>query len=129
MSGFKGWPAELRSGAERRGERRLPVEIAGAFLREPGYSRAAVTVRDLSLRGFRTEWPYRLRPGAMLWLTLPGLHPMPATVAWAMSFEIGCLFNRALHPAVFDTLVRPFHEAMAPMEATLRDLGDRTRRV
>lgn len=91
---------------EERREARLIVDIEGARLREAGASGTSVGVYDLSPSGFRTEWPYRLRVGDRVWLTLPGLEAQPATVRWTEGFAIGCQFERPIHPSVFDHLLR-----------------------
>jgi len=41
----------------------------------------------------------------VLWITLPGLPPRRATVKWIDRFDIGCEFDEALHPAVFDRII------------------------
>jgi len=89
-----------------RAERRIDVWIDGATLREPGCSAAEVKVHDLSEHGFRTEWPYLLRPGDRVWLKLPEFAAWSAIVAWNHKFELGCKFETALYPAVFDRIVR-----------------------
>ncbi|WP_028639546.1 PilZ domain-containing protein [Novosphingobium acidiphilum] len=84
--------------SERRGisakvqYRRSTVRMAGVTL-------------DLSCHGVRLAAMERLRIGEVLWITLPGLPPRRATVKWADRFDIGCEFDDALHPAVFDRIM------------------------
>jgi len=65
---------------------------------------AGVTL-DLSCHGVRLAAMERLRIGEVLWITLPGLPPRRATVKWIDRFDIGCEFDEALHPAVFDRII------------------------
>ncbi len=65
---------------------------------------AGVTL-DLSRHGVRLAAMERLRKGEPLWITLPGLPPRRATVKWVDRFEIGCEFDEALHPAVFERII------------------------
>ncbi len=88
---------------------RLPLEFP-ATLREPGQMKFQVTVKDLSLTGFRCETSFTLRPGAPVWLTIPGLQGLEATVAWKEQFKYGFAFVGHLHVAVFDHVIRTFGE-------------------
>jgi hypothetical protein len=76
-----------------------------AHLRDPGQTKFEIDVVDLSLAGFRAETSFTLWPGTMVWLTLPGLAPLEAVVAWRDKFRYGCAFSKALHPAVFEHIV------------------------
>ena len=106
-----GLDAELSNwhGADRarrpRKEERIPVEV-GAGLRQRGASGVSVRVLDLSPNGFRAATHLELCKGSDVWLRLPGLEPLHATVAWAQGHYIGCTFERPLHPAVVDMIVR-----------------------
>ena len=86
--------------AERTG-----VEI-GAGLRQRGASGVSVRVLDLSPHGFRAATHLVLPEGSDVWLRLPGLEPFHAKVAWSEGHYIGCAFERPLHPAVVDMIVR-----------------------
>ena len=65
---------------------------------------AGVTL-DLSCHGVRLAAIEKMRSGEVLWITLPGLPPRRSTVKWVDRFEVGCEFDEALHPAVFDRIV------------------------
>jgi hypothetical protein len=65
---------------------RVEVKVA-AGLRQRGAHGVSVQVMDL-------------------WLRLPGLEPCHAIVAWAKGSYVGCRFERPLHPAVLDMIVR-----------------------
>lgn len=104
------------SGTEARNEDRISVWLESATLRERGCSAAPVVVHDLSKHGFRTEWPYLLRNGDMVWLKLPGFEAMESIVAWNSNFQVGCRFQTPLHPAVFDRIVQAYkrHSGQQP---------------
>ena len=103
----------MRAQAARRDSRyatRLDVRL-NAALRELGSSqRFTVDVIDLSLTGFRCETSFNLRVGQAVSVTIPGLAPLEATVAWADGFRYGCAFERALHVAVFDHFVARYRK-------------------
>ena len=84
---------------------RIEVDMS-AGLRQRGASGVSVRVVDLSVHGFRAATHLELPMGADVWLRLPGLEPYHATVAWQEGHFIGCAFERPLHPAVVDMIVR-----------------------
>lgn len=94
-------PSQLRP----RKSQRLQVDL-GAGLRQRGASGVSVRVIDLSAHGFRASTHLDLPEGADVWLRLPGLEPSHAKVAWSEGHYIGCAFERPLHPAVVDMIVR-----------------------
>lgn len=83
---------------------RKPVRIQ-ATLRRQGESKFNANVADLSESGFRVESHYLIPVGAQVWLTLPGLAAIPATVAWSSGHSLGCRFDTPLHPAVLDRVI------------------------
>lgn len=89
---------------ERKSSRR-PVDMS-AGLRQRGAGGVSVQVVDLSAHGFRVATHLELTIGTDVWLRLPGLEPYHATVAWQEGHFIGCAFERPLHPAVVDMIVR-----------------------
>ena len=84
---------------------RVPIEVA-AGLRQRGASGVSVQVMDLSTHGFRAQTHLELSEGSDVWLRLPGLEPCHAVVAWTKGNYIGCRFERPLHPAVLEMIVR-----------------------
>jgi hypothetical protein len=88
----------------RREPRRM-VTITNARFRTPGATSDSVTVDDLSTKGFRVRWQYRVEPGTRVWITLPKLGILPAIVRWNREFELGCQFESPLHPSVFAHLL------------------------
>lgn len=77
-----------------------------AGLRQRGAGAVDVRVIDLSTHGFRAECHLDLAVGTDIWLRLPGLEAWHATVAWQEGYVIGCAFERPLHAAVLNTLLR-----------------------
>jgi len=49
-----------------------------------------IALNDISVSGFRAEWPNTLHHGDPLWLRLPGLAPLEARVVWSDQKWIGC---------------------------------------
>ena len=90
--------------APRVAERAL-CEI-GAGLRQRGASGVSVRILDLSTHGFRASTHLELQKGADVWLKLPGLEALHARVAWMNGYLVGCEFQRPLHPAVLQMVVR-----------------------
>lgn len=88
-----------------RASERVAIEI-GAGLRQRGASGVSVLVMDLSTHGFRASTHLELPEGADVWLRLPGLESYHAKVVWSRGQYIGCAFERPLHPAVLDMIVR-----------------------
>jgi hypothetical protein len=91
--------------ANGRKAERTHVEF-GAGLRQRGASGVTVRILDLSTHGFRASTHLDLQHGADVWLKLPGLEPLHAKVAWSSAHYIGCAFERPLHPAVLQMVVR-----------------------
>jgi hypothetical protein len=94
-------PRRLRD----RKSRRVEVDMSAA-LRQRGASGVSVRVLDLSEHGFRAATHLELPVGMDVWLRLPGLEPYHATVAWQEGHYVGCAFERPLHSAVVEMIVR-----------------------
>ena len=82
----------------------------GAGLRQRGGTGVAIQIMDLSVDGFRASTHLNLAKGTDVWLRLPGLEPYQAKVMWAKGNFIGCAFERPLHPAVLDMIVKKVAE-------------------
>lgn len=91
--------------ADTRATQRLATKL-DARLRDRSGPRGIVRVLDLSLTGFRAETTSNLRPGTLVWVTLPGMQGLEATIAWQRGANIGAAFVRPLHAAVFDHIVQ-----------------------
>ena len=98
------WPGASRERKPRKSQR-IDVEVSAA-LRQRGASGVSVRVLDLSPEGFRASTHLELGKGSDVWLRLPGLEPLHATVAWSTGHFIGCAFERPLHPAVVAMIVQ-----------------------
>lgn len=87
----------------RTAERR--VVMIGVRIRRAGEPWFQSRVADLSVTGFRLQSFMKLAIGSELWVMLPGFEARRARVQWTRGHEAGCLFERALHPAILDHIV------------------------
>ncbi|HEX7952700.1 MAG TPA: PilZ domain-containing protein [Burkholderiales bacterium] len=95
---------ELTGHNGRRVERRpvlIPVKV-----RRPGESWFRSHITDLSVSGFRLQSFMKLVSGDSLWIMLPGFEGRRAQILWSRGHEAGCQFERALHPAILDHIVK-----------------------
>lgn len=97
---------------ERRRAPRLPVQSKAEFRRKRAM-RYTIPIHDLSAEGCRIGSPERLLRGEMIWLQLPSLQPVPATVRWAGLGVSGVEFDSPMHVAVFDMMAG----RLAPIQA------------
>ncbi len=88
-----------------RKSERVPLAM-GAGLRQRGGTGVTIQIVDLSIDGFRATTHLQLVKGNDVWLRLPGLEPYQAKVMWAKGSFIGCAFDRPLHPAVLEMIVK-----------------------
>jgi len=94
----------------RRRSPRAPVSL-DARLGRGGLDRALCKVTDISLHGARLHTYSSLRKGSMIWLTLPRLGQIAATIMWADDFEAGCQFQHPLDDGAFASLADHGHLA------------------
>lgn len=92
---------------ETRTAERRRVRIR-ALVREAGSTRVDIDVVDLSATGFRFESFYGFSPGARVFLSMPGLQPLEAEIAWRDKTTYGCRLVKPLHRAVFETIAARF---------------------
>ncbi|PZU12931.1 MAG: pilus assembly protein PilZ [Sphingobium sp.] len=88
----------------RASERRavqIPVKV-----RRPGETWHSSRIADLSVSGFRLQSFMKLPQGTDLWIMLPGFEGRRARVTWSHAHESGCAFERPLHPAILDHIVK-----------------------
>lgn len=78
----------------------------GAGLRQRGGTGVGIQIMDLSTDGFRASTHLQLEKGTDVWLRLPGLEAYQARVMWAKGSFVGCAFERPLHPAVLEMIVK-----------------------
>ncbi|MBN8808093.1 MAG: PilZ domain-containing protein [Sphingomonas sp.] len=90
---------------ESRRQERVAVAMT-ARLRDRASNKYDVHLLDLSVTGFRAEAHQALDKDMIVWLTIPGMQGLEATVAWRRGKIIGCHFRQPLYPAVLDHIVR-----------------------
>lgn len=76
-----------------------------AQLRQSGGRAFQTVVHDLSLSGFSATAVTRMHPGAVCWLTLPGLEALQAEVVWWEDQLCGCAFSELLSQIVHDNIL------------------------
>ncbi|MDO7834222.1 PilZ domain-containing protein [Sphingobium sp. HBC34] len=86
--------------AERR-HVQIPVKV-----RRPGETWFSSGITDVSVTGFRLQSFMKLSVGSDIWIMLPGFEGRRARVNWTRAHEAGCAFERPLHPAILDHVVR-----------------------
>jgi hypothetical protein len=80
--------------------------LIGVKLRRAGETWFASRIVDLTLEGFRLQSFVKLEAGMELWIMLPGFEGRRATIIWALNHEAGCSFERPLHPAILDHILK-----------------------
>jgi hypothetical protein len=88
----------------RRKAPRAPVSL-DAKLGRGGLDRTLCRVTDLSREGARISSYSALKKDSVIWLTLPGVGQVAATIRWADDFQAGCQFNEPLPEHLYDALV------------------------
>lgn len=96
--------AYSKAAQEDRSAPRARMSIP-AGLRPSGGKSYQTVVRDLSLSGFSATALNRLHKGTLVWLTLPGMESLQATVIWWDNGLVGCAFDRLLSPIIHDNLL------------------------
>lgn len=76
----------------------LNAEIYGA-------RRTLCRVSDISLSGARLRTYSGLKVGSVIWLTLPVVGRVSATVKWADEYNSGCQFAKPLSSETLDSLL------------------------
>ncbi len=92
--------------AQANGRRRVPRAPVSldARIGRGGLDRTLCKVTDLSTHGARIQSYSGFKKGTMIWLTLPEIGQVAATVMWADDFEAGCLCQSTLNDDAFATL-------------------------
>jgi hypothetical protein len=80
--------------------------LIGVKVRRPGEPWFTSRIADVSISGFRLQSFMKLSAGSELWVMLPGFEGRRAKVLWARGPEAGCAFERPLHPAILDHIVK-----------------------
>ena len=80
----------------------LDTEI---FIQQSGSKLCRVTLSDISTSGFRMTSKGCLDPLKPIFIRIPGIQSLSATIRWEGFKDYGCQFSRVLTPAVFDNLL------------------------
>lgn len=96
---------QLEFERKARAAERRHVQIA-VKVRRPGESWYSSRITDVSVTGFRLQSFMKLTIGSDIWVMLPGFEGRRARVTWTRAHESGCAFERPLHPAILDHIVR-----------------------
>lgn len=99
---------DARLAEEGRRAPRIIVQFSHVRLRQMGARSAQTDLHDLSLSGFCAQWLSNLQAGQRIWLTLPELSPLMATVVWNSGTKLGCRFDVPLHTAVLYRLTSTY---------------------
>lgn len=92
-------------GPERRASERRPV-VTEAILRRDGSSRFRARIFDLAETGCKAEMVERSSIADGIWVKLDGLEAIHATVSWVAPPVAGLEFDRPIHRAVFEALLK-----------------------
>lgn len=88
---------------DRRRSPRAKISL-DARLGSSGLDRALCKVTNVSLHGARLHTYSPLKKGSRIWLTLPRIGQVIATIIWADDFEAGCQFQEPLDDLAFAAL-------------------------
>jgi len=88
-----------------RDEPRISTAIEATMQRH-GKAKYPVTVYDMSTAGCKVEFVDRPDVGEPVHMRFHRLQPLEATVRWIAGIQAGVEFERPIHPAVFDLLIR-----------------------
>ncbi|MBJ7443641.1 MAG: PilZ domain-containing protein [Sphingobium sp.] len=99
--------AERQTDLDRKARlaERAYVQIS-VRVRRPGETWFNSRIADVSVTGFRLQSFMKLTSGSELWVMLPGFEGRRARVLWSRAHEAGCAFERPLHPAILDHIIK-----------------------
>lgn len=87
----------------RRAEREvIESEI---FIQQSGNKLSRVTLSNISASGFRMTSKRNLDPLQPIFIRIPGIQSLSATIRWEGFKDYGCQFSQTLTPKVFDRLL------------------------
>ena len=89
----------------------MRAALSGGFgaevvLKRTGNPKFRVKIHDVSTHGCRVEFIDRPRLDEKVWLKFDGLEALSANVCWVEGPDAGVEFERPIHPAVFDLLLK-----------------------
>ena len=79
---------------------------AQAMVRRAGQAKYVSRIYDLSAEGCKIELIERPRLDELIWVKLDGIEALDATVCWIEGAAVGLEFQRPIHPAIFELLVK-----------------------
>ncbi len=79
---------------------------AQVYLRRSGKLNYRVRAYDATRYGCRLEFVERPRLDERVWIKFEGISSVEGFVCWVDGFIAGIEFAKAIHPAVFESLVR-----------------------
>lgn len=93
-----------RAAMPRKGPRTsLAAEVS---LRRSGQHNYRANVHDISEHGCKVEFIERPKLDETVWIKFEGLEALAATVCWIDNRAVGLEFDRPVHPAVFNLLLK-----------------------
>lgn len=75
------------------------------FIQQSGNKLCRVTLSNISASGFRMTSKRNLDPLQPIFIRLPGIPSLSATIRWEGFKDYGCQFTQPLTPEVFDRLL------------------------
>lgn len=103
--GMRDDPEAVPAGGDPRRTARVSLQ-AEVVMRRPGLHSYTVNVLDLSQQGCKIEFADRPNLDETVWLRFCGLESIPGTTCWVENNRAGIEFQRTLHIAVFESLLR-----------------------
>ena len=91
--------------AAKTGQRGAARSAIGLDAELDRLHRTLCRVSDISVSGARLRTYSALKVGSVIWLTLPLVGRVSATVKWADEYNSGCQFAEPLEPAMIEALL------------------------
>lgn len=113
---------------ERRRAERAALRLS-ATIREPGRSRAAVRVIDMSTHGCRIEATTGPSPDTWVLLSIAGLETQYCRVVWQFHEFAGLEFAAPIAETVLERLLQDQQQLSEATIKELRDIANRTHRL
>ena len=113
---------------ERRRAERAALRLS-ATIREPGRSRAAVRVIDISTHGCRVEATTGPSPDTWVLLSIAGLETQYCRVVWQFHEFAGLEFATPIAETVLERLLQDQQQLSEATIKELRDIANRTHRL
>ena len=113
---------------ERRRSARAALHLE-ASVREPGRSRVAALLIDISVHGCRIEVTPGVSPDSWLLLTIAGLETQYCRVVWSCHEFAGVEFATPLAEPVLDRLLQDHGQLSETAIGELRAIATRTQRL